>query len=215
MVINVSVDQLTLSQGGNPKSEKARAILDGALQVFTTQGYSAASMDRIAAAANVSKSTLYSYFQDKEGLFLALVEDLTAARRREVFNLLSQSDLQAPPQVVLRQIANVMLDNAEKNQPLLTLMRLLLGESERFPKLARIFVAEIKKPMLDQLALYFASQTQLNLPDPMVAARIFSGSIVHYLIEQNLMGGNEVLPLECDRMVDGLVDLMTVRDQSA
>jgi hypothetical protein len=35
------------------------------------------------------------------------------------------------------------------------------------------------------------------------------GSLVHYLIIQKLLYGEEVLPLERDRMIDGLVDLIT------
>jgi AcrR family transcriptional regulator len=193
------------------RSEKMQAILDGALEVFMVQGYAAASMDRIAAAAGVSKSTLYSNFQDKEGLCLALIEDLTAASRQRVFALLSQSDLQAPPQAVLRQIATLMLVGFAKNQPLLTLMRLVIGESDRFPEVAKSFVREIQKPMLEQLTLYLTAQTQLNLPDPEVAARMFAGSLVHYLIIQKLLYGDEVLPLERDRMVDGLINTLTAR----
>lgn len=64
--------QLSNRSGG--KADKEEVILQGALQVFTHQGYAAASMDRIAAAAGVSKSTLYSYFRDKEGVFVALVQ---------------------------------------------------------------------------------------------------------------------------------------------
>lgn len=191
------------------RTEKMQAILEGALQVFMEQGYTAASMNRIAEAASVSKSTLYSNFQDKKGLFLALIQDLTYSSRQEVFTLLSQSDLQAPPEEVLRQIAQLMLDSFQKNQTLLRLMRLVIGESERFPDVAKAFVVEIKKPMLEQLTLYLGSQTQLKLSDPMVTARVFAGSLVHYLIIQNLLYGEEVLPLERDRMIDGLVDLIT------
>lgn len=193
------------------RSEKAKAILHGALQVFMAQGYAAASMDRIAAAAGVSKSTLYSNFQDKEGLFLALVQELTSASRQGVFGLLSQTDLQAPPQEVLRQIAAIMLDNFDQNPSLLTLMRLVIGESDRFPEVAKKFVVEIQKPLLEQLTLYLASQTQLNLPDPAISARIFAGSLVHYLIIQKLLYGDEVIPLDRDRMVDGLIQAIAAR----
>lgn len=193
------------------RSEKAKAILEGAFQVFVAQGYTAASMDRIAATAGVSKSTLYSNFQDKEGLFLALIQEMTHTSRQTVFTLLSESDLQAPPQEVLRQIATCMLDNFTQNQPLLTLMRLVIGESDRFPEVAKKFVMEIKKPMLEQLTLYLSSQPQLKLSDPAVTARVFSGALVHYLIVQKLLHGDEVLPLERDRMVDGLVNLIAAQ----
>ena len=203
----MSGDSFTLPK--RERSQKMQAILEGALQVFMVQGYAATSMNRIAVAAGVSKSTLYSNFEDKKGLFLALIQELTYSSRQEVFNLLSQSDLQAPPEVVLRQIARLMLDSFQKNQPLLSFMRLVIGESERFPDVATTFVVQIQKPMLEQLTLYLASQTQLQLSDPEVGARVFAGSLVHYLIIQNLLGGEEVVPLERDRMIDGLVTLIT------
>lgn len=191
------------------KSDKAQVILAGALRVFTTHGYAAASMTRIASVAGVSKPTLYSYFQDKEGLFVALVEQVTQTNRQMIFNLLSDPDLQDPPEQVLRQIATSVLENFAENQPLLTLMRLIIGESERFPELGQTFVQEIQKPLLEKLAGYLGSQSQLHLPDAMVTARVFTGTLIHYLIIQHIMHGYEIVPLERERLVNGLVELIT------
>ena len=165
-------------------------------------------MDRIAKAAGVSKPTLYSYFQDKEGLFIALVQQLVRANHPIGLRLDHQPDFETPPAVVLRQIAMEVLGNVAKNQPFLTLMRLIIGESEQFPDLSKTFVQEVSQPMLERLAFYFEAHPQLQFPDPIVTARIFSGSIVHYLITQYIMHGAEVMPLESDRMVDGLVNLI-------
>ena len=46
----------------------------------------------------------------------------------------------------------------------------------------------------------------------MVTARIFIGSVVHYLIVQKVLHGSEILPLERDRMVNGLIALITAQD---
>lgn len=181
----------------------------GALQVFMADGYAAASMNRIASAAGVSKPTLYSYFQDKEGLFVALIQKLTQRSSSILFSLPTTPEAQAEPKQMLRQMATSVLEEFSGNQPLLTLMRLIIGESERFPHLAETFVRDIQKPLLERLTAYLASQPQLNLPDPMVAARIFAGSLVHYLIVQNIMNGSDIVPLERDRMVDGLVHMVT------
>ncbi|HOO28102.1 MAG TPA: helix-turn-helix domain-containing protein, partial [Lachnospiraceae bacterium] len=54
---------------------KRKCILDGAVQVFTKAGFDAASMDKIAETAGVSKITIYKYFQNKETLFLAVVTE--------------------------------------------------------------------------------------------------------------------------------------------
>ncbi len=208
------MNRSTSAQSAKPllrdKSDKASAILTGALQVFTTQGYAAASMDRIATAAGVSKPTLYRYFQDKEALFLALVQKLTETNCHQMISgLQANLDLQSPPAVVLRQIATSVLSEFSSNHPLMTLMRLIIGESERFPELARTFVRDIEKPLFERLSFYLGAQPQLKLPDSMVAARIFAGSLVHYLIVQHVLHGDDILPLERDRMIDGLIHLLT------
>ncbi|MEQ8998930.1 MAG: TetR/AcrR family transcriptional regulator [Coleofasciculus sp. B1-GNL1-01] len=207
-MVNRSTQPKSSNSSNKEKPDKAQAILAGALQVFTKHGYTAASMDRIASAAGVSKPTLYNYFQDKQGLFVALIHQLTQNNSQLILNLPTEPDLQTPPEQVLRQMAMAVLDEFANNPALLTLMRLIIGESERFPELAQTHVREIIKPLMERLSLYLASQPQLNLPDPVVAARIFTGSLVHYLIIQNILQGGEILPLDRDRMVNGLIQLM-------
>lgn len=194
------------------KPEKAAAILAGALEVFAEQGYAAASMERIAKTAGVSKPTLYKYFQDKEGLFLALVQQLTEHSRSTLTRFLTESDIEnVPPQVLLKQIATFVIDGFPQDRAMLRLMPLIVGESERFPQLAQAFVREIQKPMIESFSAYFAQQTYVELSDPMVTARIFIGSIVHYLLVQKVLHGSEILPLERDRMIDGLIELITAK----
>lgn len=60
---------------GRPKDlGKRAAILEAAKQMFTHGGFDGASMDQIAAAAGVSKLTVYSHYGDKEALFVAVVK---------------------------------------------------------------------------------------------------------------------------------------------
>src|SRR5690554_5211701 len=55
---------------GRPKDlAKRAAILEAAEGLFLQQGYEGVSMDQIAAAASVSKLTVYSHFGDKDALF--------------------------------------------------------------------------------------------------------------------------------------------------
>jgi AcrR family transcriptional regulator len=51
----------------------ADRILDAAARQFARQRFHEVRMDDIAAEAEVSKGTLYSYFHDKEELYLALL----------------------------------------------------------------------------------------------------------------------------------------------
>ncbi|MDD2994107.1 MAG: TetR/AcrR family transcriptional regulator, regulator of autoinduction and epiphytic fitness [Clostridiales bacterium] len=54
---------------------KRQKILEGAMKVFTENGFDASSMDHIAQTAGVSKITVYKYFQSKENLFQEIVSD--------------------------------------------------------------------------------------------------------------------------------------------
>ncbi|HDP95674.1 MAG TPA: TetR/AcrR family transcriptional regulator [Candidatus Aminicenantes bacterium] len=59
--------------------EAVRAfILSRARDVFQEKGFANATVDDIAAAAGVSKPTLYNYFSGKQGIFMAVLEDLHA-----------------------------------------------------------------------------------------------------------------------------------------
>lgn len=60
---------------GRPKDlGKAQAILEAAKRLFLEQGYERVSMDQIAAAAGVSKLTVYNHYGDKERLFAEAVQ---------------------------------------------------------------------------------------------------------------------------------------------
>ena len=52
--------------------KRKREILEAALSVMTEDGYSNASMDRIASAALLTRVGLYRHFKDKAGLVTAL-----------------------------------------------------------------------------------------------------------------------------------------------
>ena len=59
---------------GRPKDPAKRAaILEAAKLMFVQQGFDRVSMDQVAAAAGVSKLTVYSHFGDKDGLFAEAV----------------------------------------------------------------------------------------------------------------------------------------------
>ncbi len=59
----------------NNHSATRQHILQAALGCFAHSGYSAASVQQIVGKARVSKPALYYYFQDKAGLFQALVDE--------------------------------------------------------------------------------------------------------------------------------------------
>ena len=61
---------------GRPKSEEKRCqIMQAASALFLECGFASTSMDLVASRAGVSKQTVYSHFNNKDALYVAVIED--------------------------------------------------------------------------------------------------------------------------------------------
>src|SRR5215468_5480103 len=88
--------------GSRGEPEKTRAaILKAALEEFSQEGVSGARTDEIARRAGVNKALLYYYFNDKEGLYAAALEDVFSGLHAHVIPVLDAKDL--PPRKRLLQ----------------------------------------------------------------------------------------------------------------
>lgn len=72
--------------GRDPERTRA-AILAAATREFTAKGLTGARVDAIARRAGANKRMIYHYFGDKEGLYIAVLEDTYAAIRRAEIGL--------------------------------------------------------------------------------------------------------------------------------
>ncbi len=61
--------------------EHRDALREAALEAFCIEGFDKASLNRILRAAGMSKGQFYHHFEGKEALYLALVDDMVAAKR--------------------------------------------------------------------------------------------------------------------------------------
>jgi hypothetical protein len=69
-------------------------------------------------------------------------------------------------------------------------------------------VKNLAKPAIERLTQYLASHPELKLPDPEATARIFIGSLVYFQLTQHMMHGKDIIPMERDRLIDGLLHLI-------
>jgi AcrR family transcriptional regulator len=111
---------------------KLATLLDAAAAEFFERGYIGASVDRIAAAAGVSKSTIHRQFASKEGLFrhivLSRVHEIAAAPA-----IPSSSPDELEPAVTA--LAAHLLD-AHMAPEMIALHHLMIEEADHFSDLA-------------------------------------------------------------------------------
>jgi AcrR family transcriptional regulator len=82
--VSKSLPRRRLSGPRDPERTRA-VILNAAIAEFTSKGLSGARIDRIAKRASVNKRMIYYYFGNKEGLYIAVLEETyTAIRTAEI-----------------------------------------------------------------------------------------------------------------------------------
>jgi len=153
-------------------SAKRRQILDGARAVFLAQGYDAASMGEIARAAGVSKGTLYVYFDSKEALFIAIVEEACFTQKLELFELdATDPDVEGALTRLGRGFVRFLCLPSRVPG-----LRAVIAISERMPELGKKFYEAGPEAGLSRLTRYLEEQTAagiLAVDDCRVAAAQF------------------------------------------
>lgn len=152
---------------------KRDAILDAAETVFAEEGY-AASMDRVAEVAGVSKQTIYKHFAAKDRLFDAMV----TRRSERMTEPVTMADPGRPVAEVLTSLGERFMDLLAGG-PFNCLLRTLISAGNN-SDLSQHFYQTGPAISLARIAAYLKRQHmegRLDAPDPMLAAEHFFGLI--------------------------------------
>ena len=179
-------------------------IADAAFGVFAKRGFAAARMDDIAAAAGVSKGTLYLYFPGKEALFEAAVSRLIGPR----IELIRQTatNFGGSTADLIRQLGQLMAEQAQRPE-MGVLIRLLISEAQSFPALTEIYHRQVIAPgmaMLRALILHGVETGEFRetaLPDlPQWLMAPFVTSVIWRILFERLQ------PLDVERLIAMHID---------
>jgi TetR/AcrR family transcriptional regulator, fatty acid metabolism regulator protein len=107
------------------KMNREKVIIDAALKVFSTKGYASTRMADIAREADMSYGLVYHYFENKEKLFDAIVEDWWTGFYDEL-EMLKKSDMST-------------------EEKLVEIIRYILKVYENKPNQISIFVTEVSR----------------------------------------------------------------------
>jgi AcrR family transcriptional regulator len=121
------------------QSQRREAILAAALEEFSVSGFAAARLDDVARRAGVAKGTIYLYFRDKESLFQELIRTMLSP----VVGAIEAAPLaDLPARVVVEGIADMFVREVFCTRRK-DVIRLIIAEGPRFPKLAEFYYREV------------------------------------------------------------------------
>ncbi len=147
-------------RGGRKKpagDDKVRQIIDGARAVFQADGFDGASVNDIAAAAGVSKGTLYVYFPSKVALFEALIRHDRGQQAEQLFRFDARDD--GDVEKVLSRIG-VGLMRQMCAAETLAHMRMVIGAVTKYPQIGKAFYEAGPKAGQTRLGAYLAREVE-------------------------------------------------------
>jgi len=125
------------------KEARRSAIIDAALEVFTSQGFTAAKLDDVAVRAGIGKGTIYLYFDSKESLFEEVVRRTLFPGRDAAQSFVEGFEGSAAELLTIHFSGVHAFMQSEKLPPMLAM---IMGEAMRFPQLSQFFYDEIIQP---------------------------------------------------------------------
>ncbi|RKN45559.1 TetR/AcrR family transcriptional regulator [Streptomyces hoynatensis] len=180
------------SPAGGPRS--APQILGAAREVLSAQGYAALTIEAVAAAAGVGKSTIYRWWPSKE----ALVADALA----EIFRAEEIPDL-GDTRAELRHAVDMTIDNYANEDMAASLPALAAGLLHHPELLARFRESFLSRKRENIAAALRRGVRRGDLPDDLdtdLVQDVWAGTIVY----RRLMTG---APLDAD-LAERLVRLV-------
>jgi TetR/AcrR family transcriptional repressor of mexJK operon len=193
------------------KGRKFDQVIEGAKAVFLREGFEGASVDEIARDAGVSKATLYSYFPDKQHLFLAVIET-ECGHQSEVEILLhaSEQDVEQTLRIICKTLITFFLSRFGQD-----MFRVCVAEAQRFPELGRTFYDSGPKRWGRKISQYLDSpkaREALDIDDTHLAADQLAQLCRADLMLKVLFGIDKDPPeAEIDRIADEAVKTFLAR----
>jgi len=184
-------------------------ILSAALEIFTESGFAAARVEDIAKRAGLSKGAVYLYFDSKEAMLKALVEQ-SAGRIANAASTLSLMGADHDPEKAYRAILKMALI-ALSDPGVSAAPRLVLAEAGKFPELAAFYrerVIDIARMAIRHLIETGAKNGQFRNVSSEAALLAFMGPAVAHMMLSTVFkmpGDPEIDPSE---MADSIADIV-------
>lgn len=151
------------------KQARTRAeLLTTAAKVFARRGYNGASVEEIAEEAGYSHGAVYSNFDGKADLFLAVFEEYMAERARELAATQVDIGADAPLEVRARALADQWMERFAGDRESFVLHMEFIAHAGRDPELAGRFgsrSAALREAVSHYIAGY-AEESGAELPLP-------------------------------------------------
>jgi AcrR family transcriptional regulator len=188
---------------------RPKEILDAALAEFAQKGFAAARMESIAKRAHVSKGTLYLYFDSKEAIFRALVQEVLGSELDRLAERVTAYSGPTAPLLseMLRTIHRYLSESDRAVLP-----KIVIAEAGNFPDLAKAYRETVIDRGMGMLtALYAKAQAQGEFRKMPVehAAHLTIAPVLLAVIWRTTFASLDPQPYDYDGLIEAHIATLT------
>jgi AcrR family transcriptional regulator len=187
--------------------QRREEILKAALEVFSRQGFAAATIPEIAKIAGVAAGTIYLYFPNKRELFVAVIKDFVITP--PLLDLIDE----IPKGRISDMFKNVIKNRFDlMKNPSFARIPALIGEVQRDPELKALWLKDFLQPFLGRVEMgcrMMAASDKINPVQPEVAVRVIGGMIIGFLLLRTMEGDTSPLnKFDQDKIADDIASIL-------
>ena len=184
-------------------NSKRKNILSNATDLFLEKGFSGASTSELLRRVGGSKTTIYSHFGHKAGLFTAVVDEMLKDSV-QMFSSLDLSELSLSDAVfrIAQQYLKIVL-----SERYIGFMRIVVAEVKQFPEIGKAFYERGPELSYSEFRRFLderVARGEITIRDTSRATDLFFGTLLHRELISRLYGA-KTAPLRERKKVAGNV----------
>lgn len=181
-------------------------LIEAGLEIFDKDGYEAARIADITKAAEVAKGTFYLYFDNKEALLRAAVEQIVLPKVNSMSSIAAEQ--QGSATEILRRLLTVLSDNW--NRPnMKVLLRILIAEGQKHDDLRRFYWETIVNPgiqTVQNVLAYGVQQQEFRDGIQKISPQTIIGSLFMGTIWQMMFAN--ISDIDQQKLIDDQMDML-------
>lgn len=194
-----------MARTANIVEDRREQIMDAALRVFAQKGFTRATNREIAREAGVTSGLIYHYFDSKDALLKAIIEQRSPL---QMVRDLSPQMLAMPPEALLRLIVGQMLAIVE-DERFVQLLRVYLPEAMYSPEVSSLGATSIQEATM-LLEEYFRAKMEsgeLRHENTGLSAQLVMGSVMSLVLRRQILRDPDALRYTHEEIVDSIVGI--------
>ncbi|PWK38280.1 TetR family transcriptional regulator [Cupriavidus plantarum] len=190
------------------KAARPQELVAAALELFVERGFAATRLEDVAAAAGVSKGTVYLYFANKEELFKTVVRENMIPALMKGVDLVDSYEGSTPE--LLRELLLGWWGLIGAT-PVAGLTKLIMAESGNFPDIAQFYQNEVIEPgerLFARVLERGAARGEFRPLPANPCTTLFCAPLVYLMIWQRAFSNVSCEPIDPNAFVDQLLHML-------